>query len=68
MKLNQDKSKVIIFNYTRIYQSVTRLYLEDKLLEIVSETKLLGTVISSDLTWWKNTNFLHRKDIKDYKF
>jgi hypothetical protein len=61
MKLNQSKSKVIIFNYTRNYQFGTRLYLEEKLLEIVHETKLLGTVISSDLTWWQNTNYLTQK-------
>ena len=61
MKLNQDKSKVIIFNYTKNYQFGTRLYLEDKLLEIVNQTKLLGTIISSDLTWWQNTNYLTQK-------
>ena len=61
MKLNQKKTKVIVFNYTRNYQFATRLYLQDTLLEIVHQTKLLGTIISSDLTWWQNTNNLTTK-------
>ena len=61
VRLNQDKTKLIIFNYTRDYQFSLRLYIQGSLLEIVEETKLLGTVISSDLTWWKNTNYLTKK-------
>ena len=61
MKLNKKKSKVMIFNYTNNYQFSTRLYIENQLLEIVQETKLLGTIISSDLTWWQNTNYLTKK-------
>ena len=61
MKLNQKKSKIMIFNFTRNYQFGTRLYLENQLLETVQETKLLGTIISSDLTWWQNTNHLTKK-------
>ena len=51
----------MIFNYTKNYQFGTRLYLENQLLETVQETKLLGTIVSSDLTWWQNTNYLTRK-------
>ena len=61
MKLNAKKSKVIIFNFTRDYQFSTRLYIENILLEIVNETKLLGTLISSDLTWHANTEMLVKK-------
>ena len=38
-----------------------RLYLQDELLEIVRSTKLLGTVVTQDLTWWENTNYLTKK-------
>ena len=55
MKLNKEKTKVIIFNFTYNYQFSTRLYLENSLLEIVEQTKLLGTIINSDLSWWDNT-------------
>lgn len=61
MKLNKEKTKVIIFNFTKNYQFSTRLYLEGTMLEIVRETKLLGCLISSDLTWWKNTNNITKK-------
>ena len=61
MKLNNEKTKVIVFNFTTNYQFSTRLYLEGALLEIVDQTKLLGTVVSSDLTWWENTNSITRK-------
>ena len=61
MRLNQKKSKAIIFNFTNNYQFSTRLYMQGELLEIVQSTKLLGTVVSSDLTWWENTNYLTRK-------
>ena len=61
MILNKNKTKVIIFNYTNKYQFGTRLYLDETLLEIVTETKLLGSLISSDLTWWANTNLITTK-------
>ena len=51
----------MLFNFTENSQFSTRLYLENTLLEIISETKLLGTIISSDLTWHKNTDMLVRK-------
>ena len=51
----------MIFNFTEDYQFSTRLYLENTLLEIISETKLLGTIISSDLKWSKNTEMLVKK-------
>ena len=61
MKLNVRKSNVMIFNFTDDFQFSTRLYLENTLLEIISDTKLLGTVISSDLKWHKNTEMLVKK-------
>ena len=61
MQLNENKTKAIIFNFTNNYQFSTRLYLQETLLEIVNQTKLLGTIITSDLTWWENTNYITRK-------
>ena len=61
MKLNKKKTEVMIFNFTRDYQFSTRLYVEDSLLEIVNQTKLLGTIISSDLKWQSNTDMLVKK-------
>ena len=61
MKLNKEKTKVIIFNYTLNYQFSTRLYIEETLLQIVQKTKLLGCILTSDLTWWENTNSITKK-------
>ena len=55
MKLNNKKTKNLIFNYSKNYQFSTDLKLEDEVIETVSETKLLGTIITSDLNWNKNT-------------
>ena len=63
-KMNPKKSNVIIFNFTEDYQFATRLYLENKLLETVTETKLLGTIVTSDLKWTENTKMLVSKGYK----
>jgi hypothetical protein len=61
MKLNKKKTEVMIFNFTKDYQFKTLLYIEDSLLEIVSQTKLLGTIISFDLKLHSNTDMLVKK-------
>ena len=61
MKLNVDKSKVMVFNFTEESQFATRLYLDNTLLETIVETKLLGTIIQSDLKWSKNTEMIVKK-------
>ena len=55
MKLNTEKSKIMMFNFTKKYQFIARIYMEDKLLEIVKESTVLGLIIYSDLSWKKNT-------------
>ena len=47
--------------FAKEYQLSSRLYLGDKLLETVSETKLLGTIITLDLKWTKNSEMLVKK-------
>ena len=55
------KTKIIIFNETTNYQFTTRIYIKDTLLDIVQETLLLGTILTSDLSWNKNTDRLVNK-------
>ena len=38
--------------------------MKDQVLEIVDEAKLLGTYITSDLKWDKNTDFLVKEAYK----
>ena len=61
MKLNTEKSKYMIVNFTRDHQFSTRLKLENKLLQQVRETRLLGVIINDDLTWHSNTQSLVKK-------
>ena len=61
MKLNQKKTKVMIFNWTDNYQFTTKLKLNEEDIEVIDETKLLGVMISNDLKWEKNTQYLVQK-------
>ena len=45
----------MLFNFTHNYQFRTRLKLGDELIETVTQTKLLGTILTRDLKWDKNT-------------
>ena len=63
-KLNVDKTKYMIMNFTNNYQFQTRLQLQGHLLEQVHQARLLGLVISEDLSWKANTNFLVKKAYK----
>ena len=51
----------MIFNFSQNYQFSTRLEMEGQILETVPETKLLGTVVTSDLKWNRNTSFIVKK-------
>ena len=52
MKLNSDKTKVILFNRSRKYDFQPECYFhEGDLLDVVEEVKLLGVNIRSDLSW-----------------
>ena len=45
MKLNTDKSKYMIVNFTKNHQFNTRLILENRPLQQVKEARLLGVMI-----------------------
>ena len=59
--MNREKSKYMIFNFSRNYQFNTRLYIENTLLEQVTETRLLGVIIKDDLSWHANTDNLVKR-------
>ena len=58
MALNAKKSKIMLVNNSKKYQFTTGLLMKDQVLEVVDEAKLLGTYITSDLKWNKNTDYL----------
>jgi hypothetical protein len=61
MKLNVKKTKNMIFNFTEKNQFTTSLSVDDQSVEVVKETKLLGTHITQDLKWNKNTAEIVKK-------
>ena len=61
MKINTNKTKIMLFNFTHKYQFSTRLELNGQVLDTVSETKLLGTILTNDLRWDKNTENIVKK-------
>ena len=61
MVINQNKTKAMIFNFTKNHQFSTRLTLKGENIEIVDSMKLLGTHINTDLSWNKNCQELIRK-------
>ena len=58
MELNAKKSKVMLVNNSKKFQFTTGLVMKDQVLDVVNEAKLLGTYITSDLKWNKNTDYL----------
>ena len=56
MKINQDKTKVMMFNNSRKYDYMPKLSVHNnKYLEVVEQHKLLGIIVQSDLRWYANT-------------
>ena len=51
----------MIFNFTKKYQFTTSLSVNDEDIELMKETKLLGTIITEDLKWDKNTKEIVKK-------
>ena len=72
MELNEKKTKSIIFNFSRNHKFTTDILLKNQRIEIVEQAKLLGLILTSDLKWNENTNYLvkdgHAKScLKIYK-
>ena len=61
MLLNEKKTKTMIFNHTNNYQFTTRLTANDKPIEVINSTRLLGTIVTSDLKWDENTAHIVKK-------
>ena len=64
MKLNIKKTKTMLFNFSKKYQFTTKLNLKNENIEMVQETKLLGTIITDQLSWDRNTEELSKKCYK----
>jgi hypothetical protein len=61
MKLNTDKTKYMLFNFSTKYQFNTRLTLEGEKIDQTQQTKLPGLVMRDDLSWKSNTRELSKR-------
>ena len=61
MILNEDKTKNMVFNFIKTKQFSTHITLNGKVIETVKEMKLLGTIITDDMKWTKNTKYLVKR-------
>ena len=64
MKINEDKSKLMIFNKSRNFDFAPEIsFRNGELLEYLEETKLLGIQINSSLKWNSNTAVICTKSM-----
>ena len=68
MKLNSKKTKNQIFNFSKKHQFSTDIKIMNDTIETISEVKLLGTTITSDLSWSRNTENLVKDSNKRMQF
>ena len=61
MQLNLKKTKNMIFNFSRKYKFSTQISCDTEKIKTVKEAKLLGTIITDDLKWDKNTAEIVKK-------
>ena len=61
MIISQKKTKAMIINYTDNYQFSTRLHLKGEEIEIVDKMKVLGTIVTNQLSWNENCDLLIKK-------
>ena len=58
MKLNLKKTKFMLFNQSKAIDFMPSLTLEGSDIELVEEMKILGVVISSDMKFSSNTQYI----------
>ena len=61
MKINQNKTKLMLFNPCKKYDFQPEMDLAGIRIEVVKEMKLLGVIITDDLKWHANTANITKK-------
>jgi hypothetical protein len=51
----------MLFNTSTKYDCQPRLQIKDEVIEVVNKMKFFGVIISEDLRWHENTNFITNK-------
>ena len=58
MKINKQKSKVMLFNPSKKFDFNPQLSLDNSTLSLVENYQLLGVIIQSNMKWDMNTNYI----------
>ena len=61
MKLNYKKTKLMVFKTGKARDFMPRFTFDNNELEVVEETRLLGVVLRSDLSWCSNTLYMVKR-------
>ena len=56
--MNEKKSNIMLFNRAKTLDFQPKILINGKLLDVVKFTKLLGVMISSDMKWNKNVQYI----------
>ena len=64
MKLNAKKTKFMLFNNCKTIDFLPNLELEGKEVELVEEMKVLGVVLTSDMKFSRNTEYIVERAFK----
>ena len=64
MKINQEKSKIMVFNKSKSYDFPPEFsFSNGKILERLEVTRLLGIQLNSNLKWFSNTRAIYSKSM-----
>ena len=61
MKLNTKKTKLMIFNHFKTKDFVPEFCINKTTVELIEQTKLLGIILSSNLSWADNTEYIVKR-------
>ena len=67
MKIKEGKTSVMKFNFSRTRDFPPELKMEgfEEQLEVISQAKLLGIILTQDLKWAANTDYICKKAYKN---
>ena len=61
MKLNIQKTKLMLFNPCKTKDFMPEIRVNQNRVELIEQTKLLGVILSSDLSWAANTEYIVKR-------
>ena len=61
MKINSKKTKAMLINFTKNHQYSTRMKLNNINVQLVNEMKILGPIVTNNLSWNQNTHEFIKK-------